>query len=87
MYKLKWLGILNSPFILPRISFYFGKIAIGTPYFLPRRWRDLTYNEAMESVMKDIMKRVEVAKKFEKIFDIPTREEMRTWLSKNKDRK
>ena len=77
MYKLKWLGILNSPFIPPRISFYFGKIAIGTPYFLPRRWRNLTYNEARESVIKDVLKRVEIAKKGEKDYTVPIRREIR----------
>jgi hypothetical protein len=37
MSKFKFLKILNSPFKLPRVKLYVGKIAIGTPYFLPRR--------------------------------------------------
>ena len=28
---------LNSPFKTPKLKFYLGKIAIGTPYFLPRK--------------------------------------------------
>lgn len=31
------IKILFSPFKLPRIDVYFGKIAKGVPYFLPRR--------------------------------------------------
>ena len=35
-----FLKALNSPFkpIIPR--FYIGKIAIGTPYFYPRIWKE-----------------------------------------------
>jgi hypothetical protein len=38
MKKFKWLKTYFSPFkpIIPK--FYFGKIAIGTPIFLPRKW-------------------------------------------------
>jgi hypothetical protein len=35
---LKWLKVLNSPFKPFRIRFYAGKIRIGVPYFLPRKW-------------------------------------------------
>ena len=28
----------NSPFKPPTPKFYIGKITLGTPYFLPRRW-------------------------------------------------
>jgi hypothetical protein len=36
-YKLDWMKVYFSPFkfIIPKL--YIGKIAIGTPYFLPRR--------------------------------------------------
>lgn len=37
-YRLEWLKIVNSPFKFPKIRFYFGKIRVPTPYFLPRRW-------------------------------------------------
>ena len=35
--RLKFLKTLVSPFKPFRLKFYYGKIAIGTPYFLPRR--------------------------------------------------
>lgn len=38
-YKLRWMKIFFSPFKSPKIRFYFGPIAIGTPYFYPRYWR------------------------------------------------
>ena len=37
MKKVKWINILNSPFVRPRVNIYIGKIAVGTPYFFPRR--------------------------------------------------
>jgi hypothetical protein len=37
MNKFEFLKIINSPFKLPRVKLYVGKIAVGTPYFLPRR--------------------------------------------------
>lgn len=33
-----WLGILNSPFKPFKVGFYAGKIAVGVPYFFPRKW-------------------------------------------------
>lgn len=38
-HKLRWLKILTSPFKAPKPWLYFGKIQIGTPYFLPRKWK------------------------------------------------
>lgn len=37
-YKFDWMRTYNSPFKLPIPKLYIGKIAIGTPYFLPRKW-------------------------------------------------
>ena len=37
-YKLKFLKILNSPFVGLKLKWYFGEIQHGTPYFLPRKW-------------------------------------------------
>lgn len=34
---LEFISYLNSPFVKPKLKFYFGKIAIGTPYFFPRK--------------------------------------------------
>lgn len=38
MNNFTFLKAFNSPFIRPKISFYFGKIVHGTPYFFPRKW-------------------------------------------------
>ena len=37
MKTFEWLKILNSPFVRPRVNIYAGRIAVGTPYFFPRR--------------------------------------------------
>lgn len=37
MAKFKFLKAFNSPFKRPRLKWYFGKVAIGTPYFYPRK--------------------------------------------------
>jgi hypothetical protein len=49
--RFSWLGILNSPFKRFKIGFYMGKIAIGVPYFYPRKW--VKYNN------EDIQKAIE----------------------------
>lgn len=48
-YRFDWLGVYFSPFkpIIPKL--YAGKVAIGTPYFLPRVW-----NKNGKSVPKKI---------------------------------
>lgn len=38
-YKFGWMSIFFSPFRVPIPIFYIGKLAIGTPYMLPRVWR------------------------------------------------
>lgn len=38
MNKFKWLNIYKSPFRKPKLIFYTGKVAVGTPYMLPRKW-------------------------------------------------
>ena len=42
--KFDYLRTYNSPFKPLKIVWYFGKIAIGTPYFFPRRWVDSKIN-------------------------------------------
>lgn len=46
--KFSWIRVYNSPFKPPRLKWYFGKISIGTPYYLPRKWRTLTWEECVE---------------------------------------
>lgn len=36
--KFDWMKVYFSPFKPPKPKLYVGKVAIGTPYFLPRRW-------------------------------------------------
>jgi hypothetical protein len=38
MKKLTFLKVFNSPFKKPKLKWYFGKTAIGVPYFYPRKW-------------------------------------------------
>jgi hypothetical protein len=38
MKKFQFLKAFCSPFKAPKIKFYIGKLAIGTPYFFPRKW-------------------------------------------------
>ena len=38
MKNFNYLKVFYSPFKRPKLKWYFGKIAIGTPYFFPRRW-------------------------------------------------
>lgn len=40
MKRFGYIKAFNSPFKRPKLKWYFGKIAIGTPYFYPRRWVD-----------------------------------------------
>ena len=75
LYKLKWLGILNSPFKLPRVSFYFGKIDRGTPYFLPRRWGRYTKEEAVEKAKDHFDKLKKGFEKAGKQWKKPTEEQ------------
>ena len=36
--KLCSMNLFSSPFKRVKLKWYFGKVSIGTPYFLPRRW-------------------------------------------------
>ena len=44
-YNFKWLKVYFSPFkfFLPKL--YIGKVAIGVPYFLPRKWVNLSQED------------------------------------------
>lgn len=50
----EWMKVYFSPFkpIIPR--FYFGKVAIGIPWFLPRTWKKATPEKAREEALKEI---------------------------------
>jgi len=55
--KLSFLKALNSPFKPFKLKWYCGKIAIGTPYFFPRRWVKATPERAKKAAL-DEMERI-----------------------------
>jgi len=55
--RLKFLEVFNSPFKRPKLKWYFGKIAIGTPYFYPRKWVKPTKQMLIDSAKKEIEER------------------------------
>lgn len=54
MQKLLFLKVFNSPFNRPKLKWYCGKTAIGTPYFYPRKWVKGTPKLIHEAVLKHI---------------------------------
>lgn len=56
MKTFDYLKVLNSPFKPFSLKLYVGKIALGTPYFFPRRWVKLSEQEATERTNKRIEK-------------------------------
>ena len=55
MKTFEWINILNSPFVRPRVNIYIGKVAVGTPYFLPRRLVKPTLRQAAERALEQIV--------------------------------
>lgn len=49
-----FLKVYNSPFRKPRLKLYMGKVAIGTPYFLPRKWVKATPERATKAALQEI---------------------------------
>ena len=54
MKTFKWINILNSPFMRPRVNIYVGRIAVGTPYFFPRRLVKPSAKQAEELAVEKI---------------------------------
>ena len=50
--SLRWIKALWSPFKPFKIGFYAGKLAIGTPYFFPRKWVKYTDEEAIKAAVE-----------------------------------
>ena len=48
--RVRWLKVLNSPFKPFKVGFYAGKIALGVPYFYPRKWVKYTHEDALKAV-------------------------------------
>ena len=55
-FKYNWgyLSVLNSPFVGLKLSWYFGEIKYGTPYFLPRKWVKPTKQMSIDWANKEI---------------------------------
>lgn len=49
-----YLQAFHSPFKTPKLKFYFGKTAIGMPYFLPRVRVKATPEKAFEEAGKEV---------------------------------
>jgi hypothetical protein len=49
-----FLSVYNSPFRPPRPRLYIGKVAIGTPYFLPRKWVRYTDDDAIKATIESM---------------------------------
>ena len=54
MSNFTFLKALNSPFKPFRLIWYCGKVAIGTPYFFPRKWVKPTHEMAMKAATETI---------------------------------
>jgi hypothetical protein len=66
---LDWLKVYFSPFKPPIPKLYIGKVAIGTPYFLPRVWRRYTTQEAIDKAIEELNKNPNAKKiGFDKLF-------------------
>ena len=57
MSQFEFLKILSSPFKIPRVKFYIGKVAIGTPYFHPRKLVKPTPKMAMDEAIRELARR------------------------------
>ena len=60
--RFRWIKALWSPFKPFKIGFYAGKLAIGTPYFFPRKWIKYTEEDIQKAIL-DASKRYEIARK------------------------
>jgi len=57
MRNFNYIKVFNSPFKRPKLKWYFGKIAIGTPYFFPRRWVKPSQQMLIDNAKQDIADR------------------------------
>ena len=68
-YRFDWMRVYFSPFkpIIPKL--YIGKVAIGTPYFLPRKFRRYTAQEAIDAAVRELNEKPQSRKiGFEKLY-------------------
>ncbi len=60
-----FLRTYNSPFKPLKLRWYFGRVRIGVPIFMPRIWRKYTMQDCIEAATKDINNPNLVKKSFE----------------------
>jgi hypothetical protein len=48
---LDFLRAYNSPFKAPKLKWYCGKVALGVPYFFPRKWVKATPERAHQATL------------------------------------
>lgn len=48
---LDFLRAYNSPFKAPKLKWYCGKVVLGTPHFLPRKWVKATPERAHQATL------------------------------------
>jgi hypothetical protein len=65
MSNLYFLKSLFSPFKPLKLKWYIGKVAIGTPYFLPRRWVNFTKLDAENAAKEAVDNRKKLNRTFE----------------------
>ena len=58
-----WMRVYFSPFKPPIPKLYIGKVAIGTPYFLPRKWVKGNH----QSIHKAIIRHIESQEHYNKL--------------------
>jgi len=63
MKALTFLKAINSPFKPFKLKWYMGKVAIGTPYFYPRKWIEATPKLAKKATLEYIKKEEEYNKR------------------------
>jgi hypothetical protein len=72
--KLKFLKALFSPFKPFKLKWYAGEIALGTPYFYPRRWVKYSKKEIETTVNEQVNKLISAGKILE--------QDRKAWVTK-----
>ena len=52
--NFEFLRAYNSPFRILKPHLYIGKVALGTPYFFPRKWVKATPERATKAALQEI---------------------------------
>lgn len=65
MKKFTYIKALFSPFKPFKFKWYFGEVAIGTPYFFPRKWVKYTDKDVIDAANKSVSDGKMVKKTFE----------------------